>query len=312
MTNHPYNRKSDKYYFLSFTLGVAVLLVGYYTVTSVLGGTTINKTITSNPDLERGLIGHWTFDGPDMVSNVADHSGNGNDGTLTNFTSTTTVPGKIGQALDFAEDNDRVDTGTITHGIGTGDFTYATWAVRTVDTGQSYQGVMANGDFAPAMYVETNNTNIWGGYFGSAMTADTSLTIGEWYHLVMMRSGTTIKFYVNGVQEATTYENATSLANTVFRLGNSSASAVNECDCVLDDSRFYDRALSQEEITRLYDLGATTHINQTITSNPDLEDGLVGHWTFDGPDITADQILDRSGNGNHGGFVGGCDHIGCG
>src|SRR5438093_440840 len=35
-----------------------------------------------------------------------------------------------------------------------------------------------------------------------------------------------------------------------------------------------------------------------------LTDGLVGWWTFDGSDITT-SIVDRSGNGNNGGFVGG-------
>ena len=67
-----------------------------------LGATTkIAKTITTNPDLEDGLIGHWTFDGSDLIENAVDRSGSGNTGYLINFTSTSTLPGKIGQALEF-------------------------------------------------------------------------------------------------------------------------------------------------------------------------------------------------------------------
>ena len=50
---------------------------------------------------------------------------------------------------------------------------------------------------------------------------------------------------------------------------------------------------------------SSTRINVSINTNPDLERGLVGHWTFDGADITSDQVLDRSGGANHGGFFGG-------
>jgi len=45
--------------------------------------------------LNTGLVGHWTFDGPKMLTNVADSSGRGNNGSLvlgaSGNTSTTTV-----------------------------------------------------------------------------------------------------------------------------------------------------------------------------------------------------------------------------
>src|SRR3989344_3083358 len=53
------------------------------------------------PTNNLGLVGYWTFDGPKMTSNVADSSGLGNTGYLKGQTSTTTVPGKLGQALSF-------------------------------------------------------------------------------------------------------------------------------------------------------------------------------------------------------------------
>jgi hypothetical protein len=73
---------------------------------------------------------------------------------------------------------------------------------------------------------------------------------------------------------------------------------------MLDDLRLYNRILSPTEVKRLYELGATTRVSETITANPTLETGLVGHWTFDGPDMdwssTTAEVRDRSPYGNHG------------
>ncbi|MEK7213099.1 MAG: hypothetical protein AAB678_01505, partial [Patescibacteria group bacterium] len=47
-------------------------------------------------------------------------------------------------------------------------------------------------------------------------------------------------------------------------------------------------------------------INQSpsnVTTN--LNTGLVGWWTFDGADVTSTQVLDKSGNLNHGARNGG-------
>lgn len=39
-------------------------------------------------------------------------------------------------------------------------------------------------------------------------------------------------------------------------------------------------------------------------SSPDLANGLVGHWTFDGPAVNSDQALDMSASGNNGTIAG--------
>jgi hypothetical protein len=65
----------------------------------------------------------------------------------------------------------------------------------------------------------------------------------------------------------------------------------------IDDVRIYNRALSADEIKRLYKIGGTARIN---TSIPGPTNGLVGYWTFDGKDMSGVQAYDRSGNGNHG------------
>ena len=110
----------------STLLVIALIAFGYF-IYSALGGTTVNVTLKTNPDLESGLVGHWTFDGKDMISNVADVSGQGNHGALQGQTSTTTAIGVIGQALDFDGSDDYVNVGTVTGGGGGG-------STATIDT----------------------------------------------------------------------------------------------------------------------------------------------------------------------------------
>jgi len=89
-----------------------VVATGYYFYTQVQGAGTIGKTTTPT-GLEDGLVGHWTFDGPDMVNNVADVSGNGRHATLYYSNATTTFIGKIGQALNFDGIGDHILAGGV-------------------------------------------------------------------------------------------------------------------------------------------------------------------------------------------------------
>src|SRR3990167_6859417 len=69
--------------------------------------------------LQEGLVGFWSFDGPDMsqsTNNVwaLDRSGNNNNGVLKNMaTSSARKAGKIGQALDFDGVDDYVNVASV-------------------------------------------------------------------------------------------------------------------------------------------------------------------------------------------------------
>lgn len=67
-----------------------------------MGQANVNKTPTTNTDINSGLLGWWTFDGKDLMNNVVDKSGSGNTGYMINMaTSTAKTVGKMGQALNF-------------------------------------------------------------------------------------------------------------------------------------------------------------------------------------------------------------------
>ena len=69
---------------------VALLGIGYFGLNDLLtiyGNTTIALTLNTEPSLDTGLVGHWTFDGKDMdfassTAEVLDSSGQGNNGDI--------------------------------------------------------------------------------------------------------------------------------------------------------------------------------------------------------------------------------------
>jgi hypothetical protein len=85
---------------------------------------------------------------------------------------------------------------------------------------------------------------------------------------------------------------------SAMRLATSTNSANTAYfDGLIDDVRIYDRALSSDEIKRLYKIGATAKIGTTLDGP---QSGLVGHWTFDGAALALGRAPDSSGNGNEG------------
>jgi Concanavalin A-like lectin/glucanases superfamily len=94
--------------------------------------------------------------------------------------------------------------------------------------------------------------------------------------------------------------------NTTVIGDNSDNNPNNDWDGRLDDVRVYNRALSATDVANLYaggSIGATrenaSSANLTMGTTLGPANGLVGHWTFDGADVT-DKVYDRSGQGNNG------------
>jgi len=273
-----------------------------------LGATTkINKTLDrSNTGLEDGLVGHWTFDGKDLINNAVDSSGSGNTGYLKGFTSTTTASGKIGQALEFDGTDDYVDIPNIAIPQ---NFTVTAWVNSSMSANDDIiigSGATAAGN-TEAHFGYNNGNEIR--YFDVDLVPDTasvSISTAEykntWKYITLTKEGNTTKIYSDGYLLNTTSQTGTSLKSFTY-LGvttNNPSGATQRMHGKMDDIRVYNRALSVEEINRLYHLGATTKIATTIKSSASsLETGLVGHWTLDGKNLI-NNVTDSSGQGNNG------------
>lgn len=296
-------------------IAIAALGIGMFVIiVSAVSGDTFFGMSLRSASLSDGLVGHWTFDGKYMTPNVIDPVG-GYDGVLTNFTSTTTVMGRIGQALEFDGDNDYVDLGTIPLSdplqLSDDVLTVSAWFYQK-SGGDSFQRIIdkssntgaANGW---AFFADPSDPNsIW---FQSASaelrSADNVYNQNEWTHAaIVFRANDVKKIYVNGQEVSLQTSNNLNIPNSAVgaRIGTWYNGATREWDGYLDDIRVYNRLLSAEEIRRLYNLGAGTKFattNEKGNLGNSSGSGLVGHWTFDGKYMTPN-VRDSSGNGFHG------------
>ena len=115
-----------------------------------------------------------------------------------------------------------------------------------------------------------------------------------------------MKLYINGEPDSTTASqvnaNLYDTYDVIIGAEDQTGTMDNFFDGKIDDVRIYNREVTDEEIKRLYELGATTKIAKTLKTISPLEEDLIAHWTFDGPTIdsssTTAEIRDASDNPN--------------
>jgi len=295
---------------------ILVAGVGVYTSTRVFGDTFIGLSLFGrNSSLDDGLVGHWTFDGGDMISNVADVSGGGNHGSLvlgaSGNVATTTVAGKVGQALEFDGVDDYV---TVLDGTDPTAYTISLWVKPTAPSSNNL--IVRTSAAGPTTHW-SHQLRISGGKFehylccgaNPSITGTTNVSEGVWYFVVgVAENGGTMRLYVNGTEEGTSVsmENLWADGDRWYIGSNAATGGLYAYfDGTLDDVRIYNRTLSADEIERLYKLGVGTKVGVPPsggTLGSGEFSGLVGHWTFDGKDMVSN-IVDVSGNGNNGALV---------
>lgn len=270
------------------------------------------------PNLANGLVGWWTFDGKYMINNVTDSSGQGNNGDLVG--ATTTVPGVFGQALQFNGTNQYVDIPT-NASLNAYPITITAWFKSAIFTGNftgivnKYSATSLNGW---QIFTQSGNSALCAWYFSntgantdydnSPCAANiTGYADGKWHQVIFVVNSLGSALYVDGALKNadgwTGSPGATDTSADVNIGRYQSASGNPYFGGTIDDVRVYNRALSATEITQLYNLGTATHQNVTINP-PNLNTGLVGHWTFDGKDMV-NNGTDSSGQGNNGDLEGG-------
>ena len=281
-----------------------------------IGGTLHVNTQINNDFLKNGLVGWWTFDGKDMATGGAsvtayDRSGNNNTGTLTN--GPTRVIGKLGQALSFDGVDDFVDVDTTSNDsldiLSAQSLTLSAW-IKT-QSAVSSPVIMQRLDGTPyyRLYLLASGKASFA--LRGAVGGETEISSlgrkddGTWHHVVGIRDTAqdVMKLYVDGILEANSPDGTVGDLATVTNLVIGTHQATQFFDGSIDDVRVYNRALTPDEIKRLYRIGGTLHVNTQI-NNDSLAKGLVGYWSFNAPDMAAGinnvWALDRSGNVNNG------------
>ncbi len=257
---------------------------------SVLAGGT-NK---NDPGaLSNGLAAYYKTDEAAGATNAIDSSGNANTGTYTN--GATTTVGKFGNGASLDATDDYITVADSNSLDIANQLTVSAWIKADAADLGNYATIVSKrhseGDPYNDWIIDTGPTGIirefcitadagGGPTSGQWCLSGGSLTTA-WTHIVGTYDGTTQKIYIDGVLTASQDVSITlATSDQPLRIGSSNGTE-EYFDGVIDETRVYNRALSQAEITHLYNWAP----------------GPVGYWKMD--DAAGTTAADSSGYGNN-------------
>jgi hypothetical protein len=266
-----------------FLLGAGVTLGTIY-----IGG----SGQTGEINLQKGLVGHWKFDG-----NADDSTPYQNNGTIVGATLAADRKDQNNGAYNF--------NGSSYINIGSGEnlelpdvLTIEAWVkptnIAAINTIISKTGATM-ADTTYWMDIRSSNQLYFGGYTQAGGAAYVNKTFSfennKWFHVVGVDDGASLELFVNGNSIGSGPRATRATGNWPVRVGVKGA-ADNFFNGTIDDIRVYNRALSVEEVKALYES------YDPAPKISDLQKGLMAHWKFDG------NAKDSTPYGNNGVLVG--------
>lgn len=154
--------------------------------------------------------------------------------------------------------------------FGTGDFTLECWAKYDfLNQGSGWNVLVSNGSISTSggsgFSLASSNSN-----FSIRLNAGTAvtqsfgtdnMTVGNWYHLVVTREGTSLTTYRDtSLKSSSTIISVDVDTSLPVKIGRDSISN-RFYQNLISDVRLYDRALSSDEIENNYNAGLSAHTN---------------------------------------------------
>lgn len=253
-----------------------------------------------------GIIAYYTFNG-----NADDESGNGNDGTVTGATLTSGYNNNANSAYEFnytgwTPGSQQTEIYIpYNSSFNTSNFSVSAW-INPNESGYNGSNLIIVNRY---QYGYNNpNGEAWrflitssGLLFGEISDASTNTTqniitvtgtqipLNEWSHVLLSYNGDSLNLFINGVlnaSQATTLPlNTLGESGLSFGVSDQANGWWDPYSGTLDEIGFWNRALTQDEITSLY-LSTASDYN------------LVAFYPFNG------NANDESGNGHHGTIFG--------
>lgn len=204
-----------------------------------------------------GLLTYHTGDNtPNDALGVA-------NGTLTN--GATYATGKINNGFSLDGVNDYVDLGAVSaYNFGTSDFSisfWINWGASGPNKAIFSIGGYATTDLSLSIYANSDKISVWrrasgGSYSLIGDTTAGTININTWYNVVLRRNGSTIDVFINNTKYTLT-------TGASYSLGNSTGTCmIGENGYGLyyqgkvDELGVWSRALSDSEVTELYNSGS--------------------------------------------------------
>lgn len=224
--------------------------------------------------LTTGLISYW------KLSDLTDFYST-ND--LTNINSATFVTGKIGNALQPAITGAKYLSKSGVISTVRNNFSVSAWVYLATSTtrGGVFHNGSANGwGFGVGIgYLQATCGNRIVSYVGGSAFNIHQTFIGTgWHHLVLTMDSTTWRAYVDGAETATTFTGVPAIPTTTTYIGAlKPSSALENSDCTTDEIGVWEKCLTQQEITDLYNSGN----GNTMTNTPaDVTTGAATSVSF--------------------------------
>jgi hypothetical protein len=206
------------------------------------------------PALMEDLVLYFSFDG-DENGKVTDKSGKGNNGAIRDAT---WVPnGKLGGACSFNAVNEYINVPN-SSSMGVSNLTISAWIYVTDTTGNDMD-VAEKGPHLGGWELQMwrggqigHNYLILRGGSIDAVFATSLIPAGEWHHVAGTIYGTSETIYVDGILNATGTVASVPVTSSSLYIGKSfdpNAPFGGQIDEVM----IFDRALSAEEVKKLYD-----------------------------------------------------------
>ena len=280
---------------------------GFNDYLEALAGSDFNDS-NSTPGLDFGLIGYWPLEG-----NASDLSGNDLDGTAQNGASF--QAGAVGQGLYFDGTNDALVLPSFELG---GVMTISFWG--KIQQFQNWDTIMdfANSSTSENLKINMNDagSEVREMVFqmktanGDRYVGEPFWVLNEWVHLALtVDSNATIRLYRSGSLIAT--ESGADFASQISRsqhlFGKSTYNA-NHTKGMVDEIRFYDRAIQAREVAEIALQGNTAPFDLNASSPLSIAENLpigtiIGEFIATDPDawstITYKLSDSNSSNDNH-------------
>ncbi len=202
---------------------------------------------SANDNLTDGLLAYWPMDG-----DLTDASGNGNTGTASGATATTSA--MFGQAYAINAGTNYISVPTsasldsYTDKLTVSGWYYFNTLAPTqqwlFDKGLNYYlRVTSAGGFTNYLF-GINNEDYWS-------TQNSLVTAGEWYYIVFTYDGQERKLYINGELKESKADTGTIDNGGNLTIGNRAGHS-EPMDGQVDDIKIYNRVLSADEIAQNY------------------------------------------------------------
>lgn len=212
---------------------------------------------TTAVNLKTGLVAYYPFSG-----NADDTSGNGNNGVINGATLSSDRYGNINSCFSFI--NNGIVIPNSFYNNGWQDYTINLWFL-TYDKNQAAQTIIVTTQNGEAISLNhpnaSNKISHWKNSNINVRTWDilsanpllfNNINNQIWYNLILVKRGNIYNYFINGQLDKTSIITTSAQnQNSGVRFGNNSPNG-EYMNGKIDDIGIWNRALSQDEITALY------------------------------------------------------------